>query len=63
MHIQTVGKLLQRVSMDIHGPLPETKRQNQYILVSGDYFTKWMEAQPMPNMEAHTVARLLLTTL
>ena len=60
MQIETAGKPLQRVSMDILGPLPETKRQNRYILVIGDYFTKWMEALPMSNMEAQTVARLFV---
>ena len=60
MQTETAGKPLQRVSMDILGPLPETKRQNRYILVIGDYFTKWMEALPMSNMEAQTVARLFV---
>ena len=36
MQIETAGKPLQRVSMDILGPLPETKRHNRYILVIGD---------------------------
>ncbi|KAL5488979.1 hypothetical protein EMCRGX_G018014 [Ephydatia muelleri] len=43
---------LQRVAMDIMGPLPETSRGNKYILVIADYFTKWSEAYPIPNMEA-----------
>ena len=60
MQTETAGKPLQRVSMDILGPLPVTKRQNRYILVIGDYFTKWMEALPMSNMEAQTVARLFV---
>ena len=33
---------------------------NSYILVAGDYFTKWMEAYPMPNQEAATVAKKLV---
>ena len=48
---------LQRVAMDIMGPLPTTARQNKYILVIGDYFTKWVEAFAMPDMLASTVAR------
>ena len=51
---------LQRVAMDIMGPLPETSRGNKYILVIADYFTKWSEAYPIPNMEAITVAKCLV---
>ena len=39
------------------GPLPRSKRGNQYVLVIVDHFTKWTEAMPMPNQEAITVAR------
>ena len=38
--------------MEIMGPLPETPRGNRCILVVGDYFTKWKEAYPLPDMEA-----------
>ena len=48
---------MQRVAMDILGPLPETDRHNMYILVISDYFTKWSEAIPLPNICAETVAR------
>ena len=54
------GIPLQRVAMDILGPLPETERGHKYVLVIADYFTKWTEAFPMPNMEAHTVANLFV---
>ena len=43
-----------------HGPLPVTERGHKYVLVLGDYFTKWEEAFPMPNMEASTVANLFV---
>ena len=46
--------------MDILGPLPETERGNRYVLVIADNFTKWTEAFPMSNMEAHTVAELFV---
>lgn len=36
-----VGAPLQCIALDIVGPLPETKNGNFYILVIGDYFTKW----------------------
>ena len=47
--------------MDILGPLPLTDRGNKYVLVVGDYFTKWVEAYTMPNMEAGTVAELFVS--
>ena len=51
-----VGYPLQLVAVDILGPLPESENRNKYILVSGDYFTRWMEAYPILNQEATTVA-------
>ena len=55
-----VQRPLQRVAMDISGPLPETPRGNRYILVIGDYFNKWKEAFPLRDTEAVTVARVFL---
>ena len=54
------GVPIQRVAMDILGPLPETERGHKYILVIADYFTKWTEAFPMHDMEAQTVANLFV---
>ena len=44
--------------MDILGPLPVTHQNNKFILVIGNYFTKWTEAYPIPNMEASMVAKV-----
>ena len=54
-----VGSPLDRVALDIIGPFPTTERNNRWILVVGDYFTKWVEAYPIPNQEATTVAEKL----
>jgi len=51
---------LERVAMDIMGPLPTTARGNRYIVVIEDYFTKWVEAFPMADMRAETVAVALV---
>ena len=51
-----IGATMERVAMDLMGPLPTTHDGNRYILVIGDYWTKWMEAYPLPNIEATTVA-------
>ena len=48
------------MAVDIVGPLPESDRGNSYIMVVGDYFTRWMEAFPIPNQEAATVAGKLI---
>ncbi len=55
-----VGCPLERVAVDIMGPLPESLNGNKYLLVVGDYFTKFVEAFPMPNQEATTVAEKLV---
>ena len=48
------------IAVDLVGLLPETPNGNSYILVVGDYFTCWMEALPIPNQEATTVASKLV---
>ena len=50
----------ERVALDILGPLPETPNGNKYILVIGDYFSKWTESFPLPNQEAQTVAKVFV---
>ena len=54
-----VGYPLQLVACDILGPLPRSSNGNCYLLVVADYFTRWMEAYPIPNQEASTVAQVL----
>ena len=51
------------VAVYIMGPLPESATGNSYILVAGDYFTMWMEAYPISDQEAATVARKLVDEL
>ena len=60
MQLSVTSKPMEWIAMDILGPLPTTARNNKYILVVGDYFSKWKEAYPMPNMEATTIANLLV---
>ena len=52
-----VTQPMERVAIDILGPLPETDRGNKYIIVISDYFTRWVEAYPVPNHQAKTVAQ------
>ena len=54
MQIVRSGFLMERIALDILGPLSVTERGNKYILVISDYFTKWTESFAMANMEAKT---------
>lgn len=51
---------MERIALDILGPLPETPDGNIYILVVGDYFTKFVEAYALPDQTAETVADKLV---
>ena len=55
-----VSAPLELVAMDILGPLPESAIGNSFVLVIGDYFTKWLEVYPIPNQEAITVAKKIV---
>lgn len=60
MQVVRSGVPMERIATDILGELPETENGNKYILVVSDYFTKWTEAFPMRNMEAETVASIIV---
>ncbi|CAF4540206.1 unnamed protein product [Rotaria magnacalcarata] len=47
------------VGIDFCGPLPRTPRENQYVLVITDYFTRYITAIALPNCTAETTARAL----
>ncbi|XP_053378575.1 uncharacterized protein LOC128548173 [Mercenaria mercenaria] len=52
-----VGAPLERIGIDIMGPLPRSNKGNKYVLTIVDYFTKWIVALPIRNQEATTVAK------
>ena len=56
------GEPWERLSIDITGPHSRSRRGHVYILTVMDNFTKFVEAIPISNQEAHTVARALLKT-
>jgi transposase InsO family protein len=51
---------MERIAIDVLGPLPKTDSGNQYILIAQDYFTKWPEAFALPDQQAVTVAEVLV---
>ena len=55
-----VGLPMEEISIDLCGPFPISDSGNRYCLVIVDSFTKWMEAYPLKNMEAKTVAETMM---
>ena len=55
-----VGAPIERIAIEVLGPLPETEHGNKYLLIAMDYFSMWPEAYPLPNQEAITVAKVLV---
>ena len=55
-----VGFPMDHIGIDVIGPLPRSNKNNRYILVVGDHFTRWMEAYPLPNQHAQEVAKKLV---
>jgi hypothetical protein len=50
----------ERVSVDLMGPLPETRTGNKYILTCTDHFTCWVEGFALPNMKTTTIAQVFI---
>lgn len=55
-----VGIPMERVGIDLLGPLPQTKIGNKYILVVTDYFTRWVEAYPIPDIQTETITNVFI---
>ncbi|VDI66204.1 Hypothetical predicted protein [Mytilus galloprovincialis] len=55
-----VGAPMERIGMDLLGPLPQSRQGNKYILIVSDYFTRWIEAYPIPDIHAHTICRVFI---
>ena len=56
-----VGYPLERVSLDLMGPLPRTNVNNsRYVLLVSCYFTKWLDAIPLATTDAKTIATKLI---
>lgn len=56
MKINVSGGRFERIAADLAGPIPKSGNGNRYILVVADYFSKYTEIYPLPNMEAETIA-------
>ena len=54
------GYPMQRVHIDVIGPLPKSKKGNMYILTVQCSFTKWIEAYPLRNQKAKTCAESIV---
>ena len=54
------GYPLERIQIDILGPIPETNKGNKYVAVVVDMYTKWPEAYALPDQEANTVAQTVM---
>ncbi|GAU51226.1 hypothetical protein TSUD_136230 [Trifolium subterraneum] len=65
MHLAPANELKTLISpwpfawwgMDILGPFPTAARQVKYLIVAVDYFTKWIEAEPLAKIGASHILR------
>jgi len=60
MQLYNVGGPFERVQMDIFGPFSTSYKGNKYLLVISDCFTKWIEAFPLKNFKASTIAEVFV---
>ena len=63
LHPITVDSPWYRVGIDLIGPLPRTAAGNAYIITCSDYFTKWPEAEAIPDKSAECVSQCLFRVI
>lgn len=59
----TIGEPMQKITIDLLGFDQPTDSGYRYLLVVVDSLTKWVEAVPLCNMQAETVARALVVNV
>ena len=60
LHEYIVWVPMERLAMDMAGPYPVTSLRNQYCLMMGCYFSKWLQYFTIPDQKATTVAQKLV---
>jgi hypothetical protein len=53
---------LQRWAIDVMGPLTTIQRNHKYAMVAVEYFTKWIEAKPLVNIDVARLKRFFCGT-
>ena len=59
LHPLPIVDVFERWHMDILGPLTPSTEGYKYILVCTDWMSRWVEAIPLHNQEAATIAKAL----
>ena len=54
-----IGKPWQMLAIDIL-EVPVSSKNNRYLLVIMDYFTKWVEAVPLPDQKATSISKAII---
>ena len=57
------GFPFERIAMDFVGPLPKPTRNNRYMVVAIDYYTRWPKAFALEHQDAHSVALRLISKI
>lgn len=47
------------MGIDIVGPFPEAQGRVKFLVVSSDYFTKWVEAEPLATITAQRILQFV----
>ena len=54
-----VKRLFYRIGINIKESLPITSNGNKYIIVTMDYFSKWLEAKVLSNIRVEIVVEFI----